>query len=318
MSFPVGTPLPDRFGFQHPDLRRTGAVFVRGGDRTAILKLDFGELKGSLPINRLASSLQLPEGGIDRELLSLVPEALRYVRQVRADDPMPSELIDGRPSWQPRQHVMQRAVAAVWRAVQGPLAVLESGTLPAQPDPVDTDVRGMARGLLGLYPDITISEVEDRLATVVTDVARVDWLRRATATLQRTVGELAQFSAQHANDSIGDLARRSALQLRDVTIWGTEKAMAADAAVGDINRLLAEPDLLRRKAWPAICALRALVLDVEPILLHWQAARDRSDGGPRLRDIEDILRLALQRYAGFDPALFMPKPARAMTGGFDD
>lgn len=316
MSFPAGTALPERFSFHHPELRRPGAAFLRDAGRNVMLKMDFGEMKGSLPIDRLAGSLQLPPDAADRELLALVPQALRYVRQVQADDPLPSELIEGRPSWMPRPHVLQRAIAAVWRAVQGPIAVLESNTLPPRPDPSDTDVRSVARSLLGLFPDVTIAQVEERLETVIVDVARVDWLRRATATLQRTVGELAQFSARHGSDAMGDLARRSALQLREVTIWGTEKAIVADTAVGDINRLLAEPELLRHKAWPAICALRALVLDVEPVLLHWQQARQRSDG-PRLRDLEDILRLTLQRYAGFDPAMFMPTASSLATGGLD-
>jgi hypothetical protein len=317
MPVPASTPLPERFNFQHADLRRAGSVFVRGPDRLPMLKMDFGELKGSLPLDRLHTSLQLHADGIDSELLALVPEALRYVRQIQVDDPVPSELRDGRPSWLPRPHVMQRAVGAVWRAVEGPLSLLDAA--PAQKNAgFDGAARDLARQLLGLFPDITISQVEERVTAVVCDVARVDWLRRATATLQRTVGEMAQYSAQQGNDSAGDLARRSALQLRDITIWGTQKAIAADAAVGDINGLLAEPDLLRRKAWPAICALRALALDVEPIILLWQAARDRADGGPRRRDLEDILRLTLQRYAGFDPALFLPKPVSLAAGGFDD
>jgi hypothetical protein len=318
MPVPASMPLPERFSFQHADLRRAGAVFVRGPDRLPMLKMDFGDLKGSLPLDRLRASLQLHPDGSDAELLALVPQALRYVREVRAEDPVPSELRDGRPSWLPRPHVLQRAVAIVWRAMQGPLSALQSGPLPQQPDPAETDVGQLARGLLGLHPGITAAQAETTLSAVVNDVARVDWLRRATATLQRTVGELAQFSAQHANDGIGDLARRSALQLRDITIWGTEKAIVADAAVGDINGLLAEPDLLRRRAWPAIGALRALALDVEPIILLWQSARERPDGGPRLRDLEDILRLTLQRYAGFDPALFLPKPVSMAAGGFDD
>ncbi|MEK9969752.1 MAG: hypothetical protein VW600_11495 [Ferrovibrio sp.] len=291
---------------------------MRGTDRLPMLKMDFGDIKGSLPLDRLRASLQFHPDGIDGELLALVPQALRYVRQVQADDPVPTELQDGRPSWVPRPHVVQRAVALVWRAIQGPVDVLQSGPLPQRPDSADTDVGHLARGLLGLHPGITPAQAEATLSTVVNDIARVDWLRRAIATLQRTVGELAQLSAQHANTGTGDLARRSALQLRDITIWGTEKAIAADAAVGDINGLLAEPDLLRQKAWPAINALRVLTLDVEPIILLWQAARDRADGGPRMRDLEDILRLTLQRYAGFDPALFLPRSVPTTTGGLDD
>jgi hypothetical protein len=308
---PDKTTLPDRFCFQHAELRRAGTVFVRGDDRRTLLKMDFGELKGSLPLDRLARSLDLPPDSHDHALLALVPDALSYMRQIRADDPVPGELIDGRPSWLPKPHVLDRAAATIWRAVQGLPELAQVHTPPSQHDPAQTaDMQTMARRLLGLFPEMTIAQAEAHLQAVVSDLARVDWLRRAIATLQRMVGELAQFSVLHASEAVGDLGRRTALQLREVTIWGTNRALAADTAVGDIPRLLAQPDLLRHKAWPAICALRALILDVEPLLLRWQAARDRSDGGPRQRDMEDLLRLTLQRYAGFNPDRFIPIPDR--------
>lgn len=311
------TRSPDRFSFRHAELRRAGAVFVRADDRGALLKREFGELKASLPLERLGRALEPAPDSHDQALLALVPDALCYLRQIRADDPVPAELIDGRPSWLPKPHVLNRAVAAVWRAVQAPLALAAPDAPPLQTASADVDRLAVARRLPGLFPDLTIAQAEAHLQAVVEDLARVDWLRRAIATLQRMVGELAQVSALHAGEPVGDLSRRTALQLREITIWGTGQAMAADAAVADIQRLLAEPALLRHRAWPAICALRALILDVEPVLLRWQAARDRSDGGPRLRDMEDLLRLTLQRYAGFNPDRFIPAPPRP-AGGFDD
>ena len=310
--------LPERFDFEHADLRRAGVVFVRGDDRAVMMKMGFGEVDGSVSLEWLAQGLRLPSGSHDRRLLALLPEALRHVRQICAGDPVPGELVDGRPSWLPRSQVMQRATAVVWRGIQGRLDAPEPGILPGPPDPAEPEIPALARRMLPLFPSLTVTELENRLDLLVADTARVDWLRRATATLQRTVGELAQFSRQQGSNAIGDLARRAALQLREVTIWGTEKAIAADAAVGDVNRLLAEPELLRDRAWPAIRALRMLALDVEPILLRWQSVRSRPAGGPQLRDIEDILRLASQRYAGFTPALFMPSIARRATGGFND
>jgi hypothetical protein len=324
-SVPVDA-LPATFGFRHPDLRRPGVAFVRDDGRDPILKLQLGDLQGSLPLDRLAASLQLAADDPDRRLLALVPAALCYMRQVRPDDPLPSELTDGRPSWTPRPHVVQRAVAVVWRALQGPIALLEPGSgLPAPerqhgagPAAAAADLRLAARALLGLLPGTTMDEAETRLQAVILDVARVDWLRRATATLQRTVGELAQLAAKRASDPVGDMARRSALLLRDAAVWSTEKAMAGDVAVGDVNRLLAEPDLLRSRAWPLIGALRAMILDVEPVMLQWQQA-NAQPGGPRPHDLEQILRLTTQRYGQFEPSQFLCLHAVAglAAGGFD-
>lgn len=133
--------LPERFNFQHADLRRAGAVFVRGQDRLPMLKMDFGDLKGSLPLNRLSASLQLQADGIDAALLALVPEALRYVRQVRAGDPVPSELRDGRLlaaatacGAARRGHRMARHAGAAWSsAIRYAAATARSGRYRCRP-----------------------------------------------------------------------------------------------------------------------------------------------------------------------------------------
>jgi hypothetical protein len=307
-----------RFDFQHPDLRRSGTEFVRDDAREVVLKMNFGDLTGTLSLDSLASSLQIPAAHPDQELLSLTPAALQYVRRIRTGDAIPSELVDGRPSWLPHAHVLQRAAGVVWRALQGPLAALQPGTVLPPPGNASANLQQAAQLLLQLLPGVTVEEVEERMHDVIVDVARVDWLLRSMGTLQRTVGELAQFAVKHGTDPIGDLARRCALLLRNVAVWGTEKAMMGDAAVGDVNRLLADPGLLKRRAWPTICMLRALVLDVEPIVLRWSEANGR-EGGPRLRDLEDMLRLTSQRYGQFDPDIFLPRRrlADGSRGGFD-
>lgn len=296
--------LPTYFDFRHPEIRRAGAVFVRDASRAAMLKMDFGDLKGSLPLDRLATSFALAPHDPDRALLQMLPAALRFRREIRAGDPVPSEILDGSPSWTPRPHVIQRAVGVVWRALRGPLEMLDQ--TPAQPSHTDgADQRRLARALLGLVPGIDLVEAEARLEAVTLDVARADWLNRAVSALQRMVGEMAQFSSLHTSEASGDLARRSAIQLREVAIWGTAQAMTADSAVADVNRLLADPVQLKRRAWPVLGLLRTFALDVEPAVLLWQDCKARSDG-PRLRDLEDLLRLVSQRYGQFDPSIFQP------------
>lgn len=311
MYFLAGEALPERFDFAHPDLRRSGTYFVRGEDRLVLLETNFGDMRGSLALDRLASSLQLPADAPDRQLLGLVPPALCFRRQVQAGDDIPSELIDGSPSWTPKAHVIQRAATGIWRALRGATSGADGVAAPAD------DLRQIARIAIGLLPaGITVDEAESRLHMLLLDLARMDWLRRATSTMQRTVGELAQFSAAHAGEPAGDLARRSALHLREAAVWGTAKAVAGDAVMADVKRLLAEPAVLRRRAWPLIATLRALILDVEPVVLKWQAARERSDG-PRLRDLEDIARLCHQRWSSFDPALYALHRIVPDDGGSD-
>lgn len=304
--------LPTYFNFRHPEIRRAGAVFVRDAGRATVLKMAFGDLRGSLPLDRLAASFALPPHDPDRALLQMLPAALRFRREVRAGDPVPSEILDGRPSWTPRPHVIQRAVGMVWRALRAPLEMLDQ-----TPEPLSEtdggDRRRLARALLGLVPGVDMVEAEARLEAVTLDLARVDWLNRAVSALQRMVGEMAQFSSRHATDTSGDLARRCAIQLREVAIWGTAQAMTADSALADVNRLLSDPTQLERGAWPLIALLRTLALDIEPAVLLWQDCKARQDG-PRLRDFEDLLRLVSQRYGQFDPSIFQPPMPLALAG----
>lgn len=291
---------PQIFDFSHPELRRPGVEFVRDTDRTPLLRKDFGELRGTHALEDLPGALGLPEDHPDDALLALVPAALLYQRRVAHGDPVPGEIREGRPSWAPKPHLLNRATALVIKAVEGRMALRNGG----KPLPQS------ARNLLAIA-DLLAQELETtsreeilaRLDGIVADLGRVDWLRGAASELQRCVGELAQYSAARAGSPAGDLARQCALLLRTPMIWATEKAMAADAAVGDVNRLLANPTVLRAKAWPLMNELRAFILDVEPVVRHWAAMRPQSDA-LRPEDWKDMLRLAGRRFARFDPSLY--------------
>lgn len=306
------TAKPRSFSFSHAELRRPGSYFMRGENREVTLALQFGELKGALSLDALVNSLNLPPTHPDRQLLELVSPALNYMRSIQVGSPVPSELLDGRPSWMPKEHVVQRGAVTLWRALQLPL--LDAAPQAELPPPgSDAEkLHQIARLVKLLLPDLAVEMIERRMRDVIVDIARVDWLRRMTSALQRTVGEMAQFSARHNADPAGDLARRGALQLRQVAIWGTERAMICDAVVADVNRLLVEADHARQRVWPQINLLRAFALDIEAVLARWNQAQMRSDG-PRLRDLEDLLRLVSQRYAAFDPEIFMP-PKRRPAG----
>lgn len=304
--------LPDSFDFAHPELRRAGAYFARGENREPVLVLPIGSLTGSVTLDALASSLHLRPEDPDSLLLELIPYALRYRRKLEAGSAMPSELVDGSPSWMPQAHVQQRGAALVWRALQ-PAEM--AGDAPAM---ATTDqLRDMALRLKPLLPQLSADALERYLRQVILDLARSDWARRATSALQRTVGEMAQFAAARSSEPIGDTARRTAVLLRNVAIWATRRAMLCDAATSDVLRLLQEPHSLRLRAWPVLGELRAMALDVEPIVLQWQQARTRGDG-TRIRDLDNILRLSAARYSSFDPEIYSrPKLPDPSNGVFD-
>lgn len=289
--------LPTHFLFRNPELRGAAAEFLREEDREPVIRKDLGTLKGKLSVADLADSLDLAAEHPDRKLLQIVPDALRHVRRVRNGDPIPSELISGQPSWSPSQPAINRATLAVWRVLQ---RVPMAQTM-MEPDP--GDVTDLGRVLPTLLKDLSVQEAEERAQGVILDLARTDRLRRAITGLQRTVGELAQYSAQHGQKSSGPAARNAALFLRAPVIWGTEQAVALDAVMADILNLLVHPEIREQKAWPLMRRLRILMLDCEPVFLRWQAAMALPNGMPP-REVEEIHRLVAQRYKVFDPSVF--------------
>lgn len=313
-SIHSAVPLPDRFDFTHPELRRPGAYFTLGENREPVLALPIGSLTGSVTLRALASSLNLTADDLDCMLLELVPLALRYRRKLEAGAAMPSELSDGSPSWLPQAHVQQRGAAQVWRALQLPAG---TGNAPQQGGNTMEELHQMALRLRPMLPQLNAEALEKHLRQVIIDLARADWVRRATSALQRTVGEMAQFAAARPGDPVGDAARRTAILLRNVAVWGTQRAMLCDAATSDVRRLLQEPQALQQRAWTLLGELRAMALDVEPIVIQWQQARSRGDG-VRIRDLDHILRLAVARYSNFDPEIFSrPKLPDPPNGTFD-
>lgn len=295
--------VPATFEFTHPDLRRTGTEFILDDDRKVVLRMGFGELRGTFEVDKLAASLGLKPGDPDLRRVGLLRAALLYVRRVAHGDPVPTELAGGQPSWMPNAKLLDRATRTVARALQARLAALPG--VPKQPE-MDISALGvpeMARLMHHYMPDTGEADIARRLTGIVQDLGRMTWLLRSTSLLQRTVGELAQYSAARSGSPAGDLARQCALTLRTPTVWATERAMTGDAIVGDINRLIANQDLLQRRAWPLIGELRALIIDIDAVLRLWADYRTRQES-LQATDMGLLLRKVMQRYMAFSPALF--------------
>ncbi|MBI1775966.1 MAG: hypothetical protein HYR63_11525 [Proteobacteria bacterium] len=56
-------------------------------------------MQAAIPIARLTGSFDIAEGSPDIELLAIVEKGLRFVREIRPGDTVPSELLDGSASW---------------------------------------------------------------------------------------------------------------------------------------------------------------------------------------------------------------------------
>src|SRR4051794_319703 len=96
---PSRTSDAQRFDFEHKVFSLASCVFRKAHDGSCIvLQCPLGDVVAALPIQTLCATFEIAPGSNDAALLKRVAEALKYVKQVRPGDSVPSEILDGRAS----------------------------------------------------------------------------------------------------------------------------------------------------------------------------------------------------------------------------
>lgn len=85
------------FNFESKVFGMPEARFVLARDGQATLRMIVGTMQASLPLNTIVSSFEISDA--DKELLAIVAKSLKYVKEIRPGDSIPSEILDGSASW---------------------------------------------------------------------------------------------------------------------------------------------------------------------------------------------------------------------------
>lgn len=89
------------FVFENKVFQVEGCYFsMTEGTRDVILNIPMGEITGSIKLESLCAEFGIQKGSNDDTLLNLVKRGIPYVRQIRPNDIIPSEVLDGSASWQ--------------------------------------------------------------------------------------------------------------------------------------------------------------------------------------------------------------------------
>ncbi len=286
-----------RLDFKHPEFGRGDAHFASGMSREIVLRQTLGDLSTGIELDQIPAALGLASGSMDWHMLRFVPAAMRFRRALRKGDELPDELFDGRPSWSPKPHRLVRAVRRLGAAIGAPMGPEgDASGLASAFEELAHVIR--SRGFLG---DARLDA--DDIAQIASDAARVDWLCRAVIAVQQCLGTLARMAAARQNPQQADTARATARGLRDAIVWASSRAMAADQIAADPVSAFHDIARFRARLWPLIASLRAFALDIEPLMVQWEAARTRR-GGPSVQDFDSLLRLVSVRWVDFDPTMF--------------
>lgn len=97
-------PLPDRCLLDHQVFTRLGAVMFRraAADDTPVMVVPMGHCEASVPLRSLQREFAIADDSPDGRMLALIAESLDYVVGLQLGDPLPSEVLTGEASWEPK------------------------------------------------------------------------------------------------------------------------------------------------------------------------------------------------------------------------
>lgn len=92
--------MVSHFLFEHDIFQSSQTYFSSyGAAHEPVLAVDFGKYRGVFSITRFCEEYRVEPKSHDGRLVQMAIRSLRFVDQVRNGDAVPSELIDGSPSW---------------------------------------------------------------------------------------------------------------------------------------------------------------------------------------------------------------------------
>ena len=113
----MSTKTPDgktHFTFDHRVFSLEGSYFsLDDHSRKARFHMPLGEMMAAIDLSALNDEFKIDPDSSDGELLQVVESSLKYVRQIRVNDAIPTEILDGTASWAVQDKHREIATARV-------------------------------------------------------------------------------------------------------------------------------------------------------------------------------------------------------------
>jgi hypothetical protein len=105
---------PTHFSFEHAVFSVKEACFIISSQTgEPSYNVPLGDVKASLPVDTVVSSFGIAKSSLDAELLQTVKSSLKFVKEIRPGDSIPSELLNGTASWRVEPHHREIARARI-------------------------------------------------------------------------------------------------------------------------------------------------------------------------------------------------------------
>lgn len=145
------------FAFEHKVFSLEGSYFdLDNKTGRARFHMPLGDIMAAIDIQTLYSEFKIDPDSADGNLLAIVTDSLRHVRQIRVNDAIPTEILDGTASW----------------AVQDKHAELAEARVTAQLITWLTGREEIIHDLGALMKIVEDPDNKEKLQTAFTDIAK--------------------------------------------------------------------------------------------------------------------------------------------------
>ena len=196
------------FVFENKVFQVEGCYFsLTEGSREVILNIPMGDIIGSLKLASLCAEFGIEKGYNDDVLLNLVKRGIPYVRQIRPNDVIPSEVLDGSASWQIDNRHASLAMTRLSMRLVNWLTGSDMDTMdPAAVLAIAEDKEMAERVNQGLEKASNIikkkkEEVIVRFENLAKELAYIEALRDYYLGIYQLFGRLKKFQAIYSDDA---------------------------------------------------------------------------------------------------------------------
>jgi len=208
------------FAFEHKIFGVKGAFFKLTHDtREPALYVELGEMKGAIPVRSICQEFNIDKDSSDADLLTTVMSSLKFVKEIRPNDSIPTEILDGSASWSieevHKQIARGRITMQLISWMSGSEEIITNiGELeaiandPETKEKVQTAFKEIAEKL-GITKDDVVEKVDD----VIRELSYIEALRDHYSHIKKIATNIDRLRAVYKRDRgmMEDLSRIHAL-----------------------------------------------------------------------------------------------------------
>ncbi len=249
------------FVFEHKIFEVKGAHFrLTHDNRVPALYVTLGDMTGAIPVSSICAEFGIEDDSSDAELLRIVSNSLKFVREIHPKDSIPTEILDGSASWSIEEKHKNIARGRITMQLVSWLSgteeiITNSGELeaiasdPGTKEKVQNAFKEIANKL-GITKDDVVEKVDD----VIRELSYIEALRDHYSHIKKIGNNIERLKNVYRRDRgmIDDLTRIHAL---------------IDPVISDFDRTFDEMDA-------QTCEVLTILKNFDPTIEYIRKTRD--------------------------------------------